>query len=69
MGMLILNRQVGTRIMIGDDIVITVLGIKGDAVRVGVDAPKGIPVHREEVYDRVKAMEEQANETSETGSR
>jgi carbon storage regulator len=52
--MLILTRRVGETVMIGDDVTITVLGVKGNQVRVGVDAPKSIPVHREEIYDRIK---------------
>jgi carbon storage regulator len=53
--MLILTRRVGESIMIGDDIVITVLGVKGSQARIGVTAPKAVAVHREEVYERVKA--------------
>ena len=51
--MLILTRRVGESLRIGDDVSVTVLGIKGSQVRLGVDAPKSIPVHREEVYDRI----------------
>jgi len=51
--MLILTRRVGESLRIGDDISVTVLGIKGSQVRIGVDAPKTISVHREEVYDRI----------------
>jgi carbon storage regulator len=53
--MLVLTRKVGERILIGDGIVITVVRIQGDKVRIGVDAPPSIPVHREEVYRRVQA--------------
>jgi len=53
--MLILTRRVGESVMIGRDIVVTVLGVKGVQVRLGVNAPKHIPVHREEVYERIKA--------------
>ena len=53
--MLILTRRIGENIMIGDDVRITVLGVKGNQVRVGVDAPKHVAVHREEVYERIKA--------------
>lgn len=52
--MLILTRAIGTTIMIGDDIRVTVLGIKGNQVRLGVAAPKDVPVHREEIYERIK---------------
>ena len=53
--MLILTRRVGESVMIGRDIVVTVLGVKGVQVRLGVNAPKHIPIHREEVYERIKA--------------
>ena len=52
--MLILTRRVGEKICIGDEIEITVLGVKGNQVRIGVNAPEEIPVHREEVYERIK---------------
>ncbi len=52
--MLILTRRVGETIMIGEDVKVTILGVKGNQVRVGIDAPKEVGVHREEVYDRIK---------------
>jgi carbon storage regulator len=52
--MLILTRRVGEIIRIGPDIVVTVLGVNGSHVRVGVDAPKDVAVHREEVFERIK---------------
>jgi carbon storage regulator len=52
--MLILTRRVGESVMIGDDVTITVLGVKGNQVRVGINAPKNVAVHREEIYERIK---------------
>lgn len=52
--MLILTRRVGETLMIGDDISITVLGVKGGQVRVGVNAPRDVIVHREEIYERIR---------------
>jgi len=59
---LILTRRIGETVNIGDDIRVTVLGVKGNQVRLGVDAPKHIPVHREEVYERIKNEQEQEND-------
>lgn len=56
--MLILTRRVGETVMIGDEVTVTVLGVKGNQVRVGVNAPKDIAVHREEIYERIKKEEE-----------
>ena len=52
--MLVLTRKAGESFMIGDDITITVLGKKGNQVRIGIDAPKDIPVNREEIHERIK---------------
>ncbi len=52
--MLILTRRVGESLIIGDDVKVTVLGVKGNQVRVGVSAPKEVSVHREEIYQRIK---------------
>jgi carbon storage regulator len=52
--MLILTRRVGESLKVGDDITITVLGVKGSQVRIGVNAPKDVSVHREEIYERIK---------------
>ena len=53
--MLILTRRVGESLMIGDDVTVTVLGVKGNQVRVGVDAPREVGVHRQEIYERIRA--------------
>jgi carbon storage regulator len=52
--MLILTRRISESIIVGDDVKVTVLGVKGNQVRLGIDAPKDISVHREEIYDRIK---------------
>jgi carbon storage regulator len=53
--MLILTRRVGETLMIGDEVTVTVLGIKGNQVRIGVNAPKDVSVHREEIYLKIQA--------------
>lgn len=52
--MLILTRRVGETLMIGDEVTVTVLGVKGNQVRIGVNAPRDVAVHREEIYERIK---------------
>ncbi len=59
--MLILTRRVGETLMIGDDVTVTVLGVKGNQVRIGINAPKEIAVHREEIYERIKAEKNAGN--------
>jgi len=67
--MLILTRRVGESLRIGDDISVTVLGIKGSQVRIGVNAPKTISVHREEVYDRIHGENSKKSEDDVENSR
>ncbi len=52
--MLILTRRVGESLMVGEEITVTVLGVKGNQVRIGIDAPKDVAVHREEIFQRIK---------------
>jgi len=57
--MLILTRRVGETLMVGDEVTVSVLGIKGNQIRIGINAPKEVGVHREEIYERIKAEREQ----------
>ena len=63
--MLILTRRIGETLIIGDDVNITVLGVKGNQVRLGINAPKDVSVHREEIYLRIQ-QEKQTNDSEET---
>ena len=59
--MLILTRRIGETLNISDNIQVTVLGVKGNQVRIGVTAPKDVPVHREEIYERIKKEKKEAD--------
>ncbi|MCP5141662.1 MAG: carbon storage regulator CsrA [Gammaproteobacteria bacterium] len=63
--MLILTRRVGETLMIGEEVSVTVLGVKGNQVRIGINAPKDVAVHREEIYERIK--QEQGGEGDQGG--
>ncbi len=62
--MLILTRRVGETVMIGNEVTVTVLGVKGNQVRIGVNAPKDVAVHREEIYERIKREEDHDSQSS-----
>lgn len=61
--MLILTRRVGETLIIGDDVSVTVLGVRGNQIRIGVNAPKNVSVHREEIYDRIQREKEEPQQS------
>ncbi|NEV63282.1 carbon storage regulator CsrA [Thiorhodococcus minor] len=64
--MLILTRRVGETLMIGDEVTVTVLGVKGNQVRIGVNAPRDVAVHREEIYERIKREQAESGQGADT---
>ncbi len=67
--MLVLSRHRDESIMIGDNVVVTIVDIRGDKVRLGIDAPQDIPVHRQEVYEAIKRENQQATQLGPTETR
>ena len=67
--MLILTRRVGETVMIGNEVTVTVLGVKGNQVRIGINAPKNVAVHREEIYERIKREQQGGSTEHENGSK
>lgn len=65
--MLILTRRVGESVMIGDKVTVTVLGVKGNQVRLGVNAPRDVAVHREEIFERIKTENGNGSQEEDTG--
>lgn len=63
--MLILTRRVGETLMIGDEVTVTVLGVKGNQVRIGVNAPKDVAVHREEIFQRIQSEDDNTEDKQE----
>ena len=61
--MLVLTRRVGEKIIIGENVTVTVLAVKGGQIRIGIDAPREIQVHREEIYQRIQTEQEELDET------
>lgn len=67
--MLILTRRVGETVMIGEEVSVTILGVKGNQVRVGINAPKNVAVHREEIFERIKSEGPEESPSREGGMR
>jgi carbon storage regulator len=69
MSMLILTRRVGEALMVGDETKIVVLGVKGSQIRLGINAPKDIVVHREEIYDKIHSKDDSVDIESENNAK
>lgn len=65
--MLILTRRIGEAVKIGDDIEVSVIGVKGNQVRLGIDAPTDVAVHRQEIYDRIQQDNQSADQPADSG--
>jgi len=65
--MLILTRRVGEKLIIGEDVTVTILSLKGNQIRIGIDAPREIKVHRQEVYERIRKEREKLSVVSSRG--
>lgn len=66
--MLILTRRIGESVNIGDDIQITILGVRGNQVRIGIEAPQNVAVHREEIYERIKQERQAGTQSTEASA-
>lgn len=66
--MLILTRRINETLKIGDDVSVTVLGVKGNQVRIGIEAPKSVQVHRQEIYDRIQKERTNGTPRKQSGS-
>lgn len=66
--MLILTRRVGEKLIIGENVTVTVLGVKGNQIRIGIDAPRDVQVNREEVYQRILKEREEINKVRQRGT-
>lgn len=66
--MLILTRRIGETLCVGDEVTLTVLGVKGNQVRIGIVAPQSVPVHREEIFQRIQQQQQPARSPSDRGS-
>jgi carbon storage regulator len=61
--MLVLTRRVGETVIVGNDVSVTILGVKGNQIRIGINAPRNVTVHREEIYERIRREQRPAIST------